>query len=116
MPLRAIPHARKQHVQNLQREYLSLLYNISTTLLEHPDATSSYEDLREHLDGHCNRVYNGGYFCRPRVLLCAKRIPGGADITYSAGGRHMRMAVFAALQSGACGKEQRGEWRRGGVI
>ena len=45
--------------QNLQREFLSKLFNISSKLHAHPDAVSSYEDLREHLDAHCNRVFNG---------------------------------------------------------
>jgi len=45
--------------QNLQREFMTTLFNISSTLHAHPDAVKSYEDLREHLDTHCNRVYNG---------------------------------------------------------
>eukprot|EP00802_Teleaulax_amphioxeia_P017152 Tamp_17297.p1 GENE.Tamp_17297~~Tamp_17297.p1 ORF type:complete len:429 (+),score=71.01 Tamp_17297:120-1289(+) len=45
--------------QNLQREFMAKLFNISSTLHAHPDAVSSYEDLREHLDAHCNRVFNG---------------------------------------------------------
>ena len=45
--------------QNLQRDYMTELFNISSTLRQHPDAVQSYEDLREHLDKHCNRVYNG---------------------------------------------------------
>jgi len=45
--------------QNLQRDYLTMLFNISSKLHAHPDMSGTYEELREHLDAHCNRVYNG---------------------------------------------------------
>ena len=42
--------------QNLQREFMLKLLNISSNLHAHPDAVSSYEDLREHLDAQLAQV------------------------------------------------------------
>ena len=85
--------------QNLQRDYLTTLYNISSTLLSQPDATSSYEDLREHLDAHCNRVYNGEILLALEAAMRA-RICNADKVPVPWNGRHMRMAVYAALQPG----------------
>jgi hypothetical protein len=45
--------------QNLQRQYMMELFNISSMIYAQPGGVKGYEDLREHLDVHCNRVYNG---------------------------------------------------------
>lgn len=45
--------------QSLQRKYMQTLWQLSKSLYDNPEQTNTYEELREHLDAHCERVYNG---------------------------------------------------------
>uniref|UniRef100_A0A7S1DT73 Uncharacterized protein n=2 Tax=Hemiselmis andersenii TaxID=464988 RepID=A0A7S1DT73_HEMAN len=44
--------------QSLQRPWVQSLYDLSASLQDSPSRGQTYTDLREHLDEHCNRVYN----------------------------------------------------------
>mmetsp|Transcript_8189 Transcript_8189/g.19029 ORF Transcript_8189/g.19029 Transcript_8189/m.19029 type:complete len:425 (+) Transcript_8189:20-1294(+) len=44
--------------QSLQRPWVANLLRISEAMHQQPNDTEKYTQLREHLDEHCNRVYN----------------------------------------------------------